>query len=304
MALTVKASVATSYFKVLELRERLRLAEENLANAEQVMRMVDAKVRLGAGTELDRVQQQTLVEQRRAALPALRQQVATAETALALLLGEAPQGIAARIEAASLHELTLPDPVAAGLPSELLLRRPDLRRAETQLRAANANIGVARAALFPSISLSASASLQDAALSGLGSAGLATSFGASLLQPIFRGGALRGQVALSEERYVELLAGYRQTILSALKDVEDALVTVREGQLQYASQRQVLANAERTFQLAESQYRAGASDLLTVLNAQQTLFSARDTFLQNTSAQLQNQVALFKALGGGFGEPG
>lgn len=304
VALTVNASVATSYFKVLELRERLRLAEENLANAEQVMRMVDAKVRLGAGTELDHVQQQTLVEQRRAALPALRQQVATAETALALLLGEAPQGIAARIEAASLHELTLPDPVAAGLPSELLLRRPDLRRAETQLRAANANIGVARAALFPSISLSASASLQDAALSGLGSAGLATSFGASLLQPIFRGGALRGQVALSEERYVELLAGYRQTILSALKDVEDALVTVREGQLQYASQRQVLANAERTFQLAESQYRAGASDLLTVLNAQQTLFSARDTFLQNTSAQLQNQVALFKALGGGFGEPG
>src|SRR5690606_39722672 len=88
-----------------------------------------------------------LVEQRRAALPALRQQVATAETALALLLGEAPQGIAARIEAASLHDLTLPDPVAAGLPSELLLRRPDLRRAETQLRAANANIGVARAAL-------------------------------------------------------------------------------------------------------------------------------------------------------------
>lgn len=304
VALTVSASVATSYFKVLELRERLRLAEENLANAERVMAMVDAKVRLGAGTELDRVQQQTLVEQRRAALPALRQQVATAETALALLLGEAPQGIAARIEAASLHDLTLPDPVAAGLPSELLLRRPDLRRAETQLRAANANIGVARAALFPSISLSASASLQDAALSGLDSAGLATSFGASLLQPIFRGGALRGQVALSEERYAELVASYRQTILTALKDVEDALVTVREGQLQYASQRQVLANAERSFQLAEAQYRAGATDLLTVLNAQQTLFAARDTFLQNTSAQLQNQVALFKALGGGFGEQG
>ena len=101
-----------------------------------------------------------------------------------------------------------------------------------------------------------------------------------------------------------VVASYRQTILTALKDVEDMLVTVREGQLQYASQRQVLSNAERTFQLAESQYRAGATDLLTMLNAQQTLFSARDTFLQNTSAQLQNQVALFKALGGGFGEQG
>ena len=304
VALTVNASVATSYFKVLELRERLRLAEENLASAERVMAVVEARVRLGAGTELERVQQQTLVEQRRAALPGLRQQVATAETALALLLGEAPQGIAERIEARSLHDLLLPDPIATGLPSELLLRRPDLRRAETQLRAANANIGAARAALFPSLSLSASASLQDAALSGLSSAGLVTSVGASLLQPIFRGGALRGQVDLSEERYVELVASYRQTILTALKDVEDALVTVREGQLQYASQRQVLANAERTFQLAETQYRAGATDLLTVLTAQQTLSSARDTFLQNTSAQLLNQVALYKALGGGFGEQG
>ncbi|MHB0765204.1 efflux transporter outer membrane subunit [Stutzerimonas sp. NM35] len=303
VALTVDASVATSYFKVLELRERLRLAEENLRVAEQVMSMVDAKVRLGAGSELDRVQQQTLVEQRRAALPGLRQQVATAETALALLLGEAPQGIAARIRAGSLDELLLPDPVATGLPSELLLRRPDLRRAETQLRAANVNIGVTRAALFPSISLSASASLQDAALSGLSSADLATSIGASLLQPIFRGGALRGQVDLSEERYVELVAGYRQSILTALKEVEDALVTVREGQLQYASQRQVLVNAERTFELAQIQYRAGASDLLTVLSAQQTLFSARDTFLQNTSSQLLNQVSLYKTLGGGFVAP-
>lgn len=302
VALTVNALVATSYFKVLELRERLRLAEENLANAERIMRMVDARVRLGAGTELDRVQQQTLVEQRRAALPGLRQQRATAETALALLLGEPPSGIAERIGGRSLHDLNLPDPIAAGLPSELLLRRPDLRRAETQLRVANANIGAARAALFPSISLSASASLQDAAFSGLGSTGLASSFGASLLQPIFRGGALRGQVDLSKERYVELVASYQQSILNAFKEVEDALVTVREGQLQYASQQQVLANAERTFQLAESQYRAGATDLLTVLNAQQTLFAARDTFLQNTSAQLQNQVALFKALGGGFGQ--
>src|SRR5690606_30955427 len=195
VALTVDASVATSYFKVLELRERLRLAEENLASAERVMAVVEARVRLGAGTELERVQQQTLVEQRRAALPGLRQQVATAETALALLLGEAPQGIAERIEARSLHDLTLPDPVAAGLPSELLLRRPDLRLAEPPPRSASPTTGGARPALFPSIAVSAAAGRQAAALSGLGSAGLATCFGASLRRPIFRGGALRGQVA-------------------------------------------------------------------------------------------------------------
>lgn len=303
VALTVDASVVTSYFKVLELRERLHLAEENLRNAEQVMKLVEARVRYGAATELELVQQQTLVEQRRAALPGMRQQVATAETALALLLGDNPQGVAARVHARSLDDVVLPELAATGLPSELLLRRPDLRRAETQLRAANANIGVARAALFPSISLSASASLQDAALSGLSGADLATSFGASLLQPIFRGGALRGQVELTEERYVEMLSSYRQTILTALKEVEDALITVREGRLQYVSQQQVLVNAERAFELAEIQYRAGATDLLTMLNAQQTLFAARDTYLQNTSAQLLNQVSLYKVLGGGYEAP-
>lgn len=302
VALTLSASVATSYFKVLELRERLRIAEDNLANAERVMAVVDARVRLGAGTELDRVQQQTLVEQRRAALPGLRQQLATAETALALLLGEAPQGIAGRIEGDSLSALQMPQPLAGGLPSELLLRRPDLRRAETQLRAANADIGVARAALFPSLTLSASTSLEDAALSGLfSSANLASSVGASLLQPIFRGGALRGQVELSEERYQELAIGYRQSILTALKEVEDALVAVHQGQLQMDSQQRVLANAERAFRLAEAQYRAGAADLLSVLSAQQTFFSTRDATLQNSASQLQNYVQLYKVLGGGFG---
>jgi multidrug efflux system outer membrane protein len=300
VALTVDGSVATSYFKVLELRERQRIAEENLANAERVLAVVEAKVRLGAGTELDLVQQQTLVEQRRASIPGLRQQRQTAENALALLLGDAPQGFAAKVEGDSLEPLALPPLLSGGLPSELLLRRPDLRRAEAQLQAANANIGVARAALFPSLSLTAGASLEDAALSGLlSSANLASSVGASLLQPIFRGGALRGQVELSQERYQELADGYRQTVLTALGEVENALIGVREGQLQTASQERVLANAERAFRLAETQYRAGSVDVLTVLSAQQSFFSARDAALQNKSSQLQNYVQLYKVLGGG-----
>jgi multidrug efflux system outer membrane protein len=258
-------------------------------------------VRLGAGTELDLVQQQTLVEHRRASIPGLRQQRQTAENALALLLGDAPQGFAAKVEGDSLEPLALPPLLSGGLPSELLLRRPDLRRAEAQLQAANANIGVARAALFPSLSLTAGASLEDAALSGLlSSANLASSVGASLLQPIFRGGALRGQVELSQERYQELADGYRQTVLTALGEVENALIGVREGQLQTASQERVLANAERAFRLAETQYRAGSVDVLTVLSAQQSFFSARDAALQNKSSQLQNYVQLYKVLGGGF----
>ncbi|MFC3607822.1 efflux transporter outer membrane subunit [Stutzerimonas tarimensis] len=302
VALTVTSAVATSYFRVLELRERLRIAEDNLANAERIFAVVDARVRLGAGTALDRVQQQTLIEQRRAAIPGLRQQMLTAENALAILLGEAPQGFARDVTEQSLATLTTPLLQAGGLPSELLLRRPDLRRAETGLLGANADIGAARAALFPSLSLNASSGYDADLFANLFNAGnLAHSVGASLLQPIFNGGALRNQVRLSEERYLELADNYRLTVLTAFQEVEDALIAVREGELQLTSQGRVLENAERAFRLAEAQYRAGAADILTVLSAQESFFSARDSLLQSTSTQLQNQVQLYRVLGGGFG---
>lgn len=302
VALTVAASTATSYLKVLELRERERIALENLANAEEVLKVAEAKTRLGASSELDLVQQQTMVEQRRASIPGIRQQRQTAENALAILLGEVPQGFAAQIKADSLGKLMLPQEKVAGLPSELLLRRPDIQAQEARLRAANADIGAARAALFPSISLTGSSGYSADVFSNLfNSANLASSLGASLVQPIFRGGALRGAVELSEERYVELTDSYRKTVITALQEVEDALIAVREGQRQYESQQQVLAYAEKAFRLAELQYRTGSADILTVLSAQQSFFSARDSLLQNQSSQLQNQVQLYKVLGGGYG---
>jgi multidrug efflux system outer membrane protein len=302
VALTVTAATATSYFKVLELRERERIALENLANAEEVLRVTEAKSRFGSISDLDLLQQQTFVEQRRAAIPGIRQQRQTAENALAILLGEVPQDFARQVQADSLANLLLAPEQAAGLPSELLLRRPDIRAQEARLLAANANIGAARAALFPSLSLTGSTGYSADALQQLFNGGnLASSLGASLLQPIFRGGALRGAVEVSQERYVELASSYRQTVLTALKEVEDALVALREGQAQYLSQQRVLERAERTFRLAELQYREGATDILTVLSTQQSFFSARDNLLQNQSAQLQNQVQLYKVLGGGYG---
>src|SRR5690606_1778188 len=288
--------------KVLELRERERIALENLANAEEVLRVTEAKSRFGSISDLDLLQQQTFVEQRRAAIPGIRQQRQTAENALAILLGEVPQDFARQVQADSLANLLLAPEQAAGLPSELLLRRPDIRAQEARLLAANANIGAARAALFPSLSLTGSTGYSADALQQLFNGGnLASSLGASLLQPIFRGGALRGAVEVSQERYVELASSYRQTVLTALKEVEDALVALREGQAQYLSQQRVLERAERTFRLAELQYREGATDILTVLSAQQSFFSARDNLLQSQSGQLQNQVQLYKVLGGGYG---
>lgn len=302
VALTVAASTATSYFKVLELRERERIALENLANAEQVLKIAEAKARFGASSDLDLLQQQTFVEQRRASIPGIRQQRQTAENALAILLGEVPQGFAASIEQSALDQVKIPTEQVAGLPSELLLRRPDLQAQEARLQAANANIGAARAALFPSISLTGSTGSSADAFSNLFNSGaLASSLGASILQPIFRGGALKGAAELSEERYVELADSYRQTVLTAFKEVEDALIALREGERQYQSQQQVLAYAERAFRLAELQYREGAADILTVLSAQQSFFSARDSLLQNHSSQLQNHVQLYKVLGGGYG---
>lgn len=302
VALTVAAATATSYFKVLELRERERIALENLANAEQVLRVTEAKSRFGAISDLELLQQQTFVEQRRAAIPGIRQQRQTAENALAILLGEMPQEFARQVRGESLAGLLLAPEQAAGLPSELLLRRPDIQAQEARLLAANANIGAARAALFPSLSLTGSAGYSGEALQQLVSGNsLASSLGASLLQPIFRGGALKGAVEVSEERYVELVSAYRLSVLSALKEVEDALIALREGQAQYLSQQRVLERAERTFRLAELQYREGATDILTVLSAQQSFFSARDNLLQSQSGQLQNQVQLYKVLGGGYG---
>ncbi|WXL26777.1 efflux transporter outer membrane subunit [Ectopseudomonas mendocina] len=302
VALTVAASTASSYLKVLELRERERIALDNLANAEEVLKVAEAKTRLGASSELDLVQQQTMVEQRRASIPGIRQQRQTAENALAILIGEMPQGFAAQVKADSLGELMLPQSTVAGLPSELLLRRPDIQAQEARLRAANADIGAARAALFPSLSLTGSSGYSADVFSNLfNGANLASSLGASVLQPIFRGGALRGAVELSQERYVELADGYRKTVITALQEVEDALIALREGQLQYQSQQQVVAYAEKAFRLAELQYRQGSADILTVLSAQQNFFSARDSLLQNQSSQLQNQVQLYKVLGGGYG---
>lgn len=302
VALTVAASTATSYFKVLELRERERIALDNLANAEDVLKVAQAKARYGASGDLELLQQQTLVEQRRASIPGIRQQRQTAENALAILLSELPQNFAQQVQAQSLADLLLPNQQIASLPADLLLRRPDIRAQETRLQAANADIGAARAALFPSVSLSGSAGYDADVFSRLfNSANLASGLGASLLQPIFRGGALRGAVDLSQERYQELTNGYRQTILTALQEVEDALIALREGQRQYESQQQVLAYAERAFALAQLQYREGSADMLTVLSAQQSFFSARDSLLQNQSSQLQNQVQLYKVLGGGYG---
>jgi len=298
VAITVLANVATTYFAILEFRDRLAIAIENLANAESVLEIVEARVRNGAASALELAQQRTIVANQRATLPALEQQLRQTENALAILLGVTPDAIA--VNSGSLADIALPV-VAPGLPSELLNRRPDVGNAEAQLIAANADIGVARAALFPSIQLTAQTGFESLALSSLfNSAGFFYTLVASITQPIFEGGRLAGQVDLTEARYEELVQVYRSTVINAFRDTEDALVAIRQLTEQQALQQEAVDAAQVAFELADTRYRGGAETLLSVLDAQRTLFQARDQAVQIRSARLQAIVSLFRALGGGW----
>lgn len=296
--LTLIAGVATGYFEVLSLRGRLAIARENLAIAERVQSLVAVRARNGAASQLDVERQQATVLSQRAALLPLEQQEKQTLAALAILIGRVPEGF--DVKAASLADLALPA-VNPGLPAELLVRRPDLAAAEAQVAAANGNVAAARAALLPGIQLTGAAGVSSAALlSVLSGPTSAISLAVSLLQPIFDGGRLRGQVAISESRERELVESYRKAILAALADVEQALVAVSRSAQREALQAQVQESARNALRLAEIRYREGADDLLSVLEAQRTLFQAQDQLAAIRLDRLAGTVGLYKALGGGW----
>jgi NodT family efflux transporter outer membrane factor (OMF) lipoprotein len=190
--------------------------------------------------------------------------------------------------------------VAPGIPSELLTRRPDLAAAEAELYAADANVAAARAALLPSISLSASGGIASAALLSLANPTNALSIGLSIVQSIFDGGQRRAQVAIEQSQRRVLVETYGSTVRTALKEVDDALGNADRGARLEAAQQETVEQARRSLNLAEIRYREGAGDLLAVLDAQRSLFSAQDQLQQARLDRLAASVGLFKALGGGW----
>ncbi|MES2565077.1 MAG: efflux transporter outer membrane subunit [Pseudomonadota bacterium] len=297
--LTLISGVASSYFQVLSLRSRLAVSRENLAIAERVRDLVAARVRNGAASQLDLSRQEAAVLSQRSALLPIEQQERQTLAALAVLIGQVPEGF--DVKASGVADLSVPA-IDPGVPSQLLVRRPDLASAEAQLAAANANIAAARAALLPSISLTASAGTASAALLSFASGGSssAISLALSVLQPIFDGGRLRGQVSISESRERELVETYRKAILAAFKNVEDALVAASRQAQQETLVGEVQVQAREALRLAEIRYREGVDDLLTVLDAQRTLFNAQDQIAQIRLNRLEAAVSLYKALGGGW----
>ncbi|MDJ0387753.1 efflux transporter outer membrane subunit [Roseomonas sp. E05] len=296
--LTTEASIANTYFEVLAAREELRVQEQNLAAARRILEVIRQQVNFGTATGLDLAQQETVVAQLQAAIPSLRQTAEQGANALAVLTGQPPSALDLSPDA--FDRLRIPT-AAPGQPADLLARRPDVQAAEASLAAANADVAAARAALLPAVTLSASGGVQSAMLGTLlRPESQFFSLVAGLAQTIFDGGALRGQVALSRAQAEELLVEYRRAIVTALQDVEDALVALRETTAQEELRAEAAARAQRAYDIAESQLRAGTITLITLLNTQQTLFSARVNLVQARLARLEAAVALFRALGGGW----
>lgn len=299
LALSITAGVADGYFTVLVLRERMAIAREDIAAINGILDVIKLKVATGASSYLDLAQEEAQVESVEAQLPVLEEQELEARVALALLLGRAPEVL--EVSARSSSGIQLPA-VAPGLPSELLLRRPDVAEAEANLASAHANLDAARAAFLPQLSLTGTAALASTAVSTLlHGPSFVWDAGASLLQSIFDG-TLIGQKQLAEATQRQLIASYQSAVLNAYADVESALEQVRSNAQAESHLRREVDAAHEAFGIAQLQYRQGAADLLTVLQAQQTLFAARDQLAQTQLARMQAVVHLFAALGGGWTE--
>jgi len=298
VAITLYANVASAYFQLLSLRDRIRLANETLNTVLETLNLLETQYRLGSTTEYEVAQQRSAVASQRSSIAGLEQQERVALDALAVLIGVPPQGFV--VQGRTLADISLP-PVVAGMPSELLLRRPDLRKLESDLRAANFDIGVARAARFPSLNLTTAVTSQNALLADLWQPNtLIYSMAAGLTAPIFQGGKLEGAEEQRRARLSELLEQYRSGVLGALRDTEDALYSSGSTSRQYSFAEEALTQARASYRVVEARFRAGTVGFLDLLTAQRTIFAANDTLVQSALGRYTTTVDLYKALGGGW----
>ena len=291
LRLIVSADTAAFYTQVLSLNERIRIAESNLKNAEEVLRIIEARYRAGSVSGLEVSQQRVAVNGLRAALTSLAEQRATAANALAILLGQAPQNLQA--PKASLASLKLPE-VSLTPPASLLTARPDIAGAEAGLKAANADIGSARAAFFPSVTLGTDASIA----AGFGNpAASAVSLASNILAPIFTGGRLTGNLENVTARQKELAAQYQKTVLIAFQEVEDALAALKSNNEQALLSRESVNESQNAYDIAKARFDAGAIDYLTLLETQRSLYQAQDNQILVNEGQIEAFIQLRKALG-------
>ena len=300
---TLYANVAQSYFALRAFDEQTRLAETTLATRQENVRLQKRRLEAGVIGQLDFSQAESEAAAMLAALQTARQNRSNAESALAALLGRKPGDILrptlARGE--TLGSLYARQAVPANLPADLISRRPDIVAAEQNLIAANADIGQARSAYFPKISITAAVGQQSADMANLfDPASLFWNVVGNLTQPVFRAGAIGALVAASNARQQQALAQYTQSVQSAFKDVHDALNNVDSGKDIATTTAQRIASLRETLRLSEKRYNAGYSSYLEVLSAQRDLSQAESSLVDVQRSQLASLVSLYKAVGGGW----
>jgi outer membrane protein TolC len=280
LALVIMGDVAQNYFNVLNLKERVRLAQDSLRATQDLRKVVEARFQTGVRTQLDLTRQETLVAKAKASLAALEQELAIAQNALAVLVGVPPQSFT--VTGKTIDKLTLPEESIIQ-PAFLLERRPDIKAMEAMLKAANASIGEARAAFYPSLTLAA-----------------------SILAPIFQGGKLEGNLERITAHERELIAQYQQTVLVAFQEAENALTKTQKTFERENALKQAVAKANQTYKLTQNQYGLSVIEFQDVLNAQRNLLDTKDQYARARYETLAARVDLFKAMGGGWltrGEP-
>jgi len=291
LRLVVTSDATNFYAQILSLNDRVGIAEFNLKSAEEILRIVEARFNAGSVSGLEVAQQRVAVNNFRAALALLIEQRSTTANALAILLGLAPQDYS--VPTAQLASLKMPA-VNLTPPAALLTARPDIESTEAALRAANADIGAARAAFFPSLTLSASTVIA----AGFGNpAAAASSIASGLLAPIFTGGQLTGNLGNVKARQRELAVAYQKTVLTAFQEVEDALATLKSANDRAEIARSSVIESQNAYNIAKAQFDAGAIDYLNLLDTQRSLFLVQDNAIALNQAQLQSFVRLRKAMG-------
>jgi multidrug efflux system outer membrane protein len=295
---TLVANVATAYFQLRELDLELEISKGTLVSRQNSLKLTQLLSDHGATSLLDVRQAEQLVFTAAEQVPDLERRIEQQENFISTLLGKNPGAVA---RGRKLTEQPHAPEVPAGLTSSLMERRPDIRQVEQQLIAFNSRIGVAKAAYFPQINLTADAGYQSSALTSLfqGPLGL-WSFGGALTQPIFEGGRLRNNVRLSEAQKKEAVLVYQQTIQQAFREVSDSLVAYRKNQ-EFRAQQELLTNsAQDAAHLSDIRYQGGATSYLEVLTNQTNYFSAELNLAQSRLNELLALVGLYKALGGGW----
>src|SRR5271156_3081812 len=299
--LTLVSDVASDYFALLQLDLELKITLETVRTQEDSVKLTNLRLAHGVATKLDVLQAQQVLDTANAQIPDLERQIAQEEDAISILLGNYPQDVTRGLP---LVEQNLPPEVPPGLPSSILERRPDIREAEQNLIAANAEIGVAKSEFFPQISLTGSGGGsfgRSSPFSSLMSSQVGIwSYGAQVSQPIFTGGALRGNLLLAESQHQQALIAYRQSIQRAFGDVSDALIGYQKLHQVRIRQQESVADLQESVRISILRYRGGTTTYLEVLDGQRSLYSAEPTLAQARGGEYQSLVQLYRALGGGW----